>query len=288
MTGDERVPLGVPDLDIRLGGGVLPGYSVLSMGGIGTGYREFIFTAAAVHGSHQLGSIIPDSVDVYQQSSAHRWPDDVCYLSLTQTEAQFKRELLHVIESSWAEIALDGLTFHSVVDEFLSLSTIAQLTQTEPGDGPLATPVDPEISDADYRQFLRTIGDMLLDRPEHSFIIIDGMTELLSALTKTFDWQEMFFVLAALRKTIVERNTVLLTPVERSLLTGREYSVLVNSFDGVLEFRWDRANHTRRRLMTMQKFRELLATAGEDELAQFELDLEWGGVGIKKIRKIPV
>lgn len=290
MTDDERIPLGVPDLDFRLGGGVLPGYAVLSMGAVGTGYRELLYTAATVHGNRQLDNAVPVASDVYRRRpDGHRWPDAVHYVSLTRTEAQFERELQHVIDREWATAALDGITFESFADEFASLSTVGRLlTAQSDRDGRLDVPVNPDVTDADYRQFLRTLGDYLLEHASGNVVVIDGMTQLIPVMTKAFDWQEVYMVLTAIRQLFARLDAVVLTAVDEGLLSERERGLLVSAFDGVLQFDWEVGDTTRRRVMGLLKFRELLATMSESELAEFELDLEWGGIGIKNIRKISV
>lgn len=289
MYTDKRVPLGIPDLDFKLGGGVLPGYSVLSTGEKGTGYRELLYTSATIHGNQQRGTVIPESSDVYRRPEEFHWPERVHYISLSQTEAQFERELVHVINTEWAETALAGIEFKSFTSEFISLSTVAQLLAARNDHhGTLDVPADPEVTGADYRQFLRVVGEYLLDHARESFVIVDGLTQLVPVLTKTYDWQETFFVLSAFNQLFAELDAVFVTAVDADLLSHRERGIFGTSFDGVLQFQWDEAASTRRRLLTIKKFRELLATVNEDELAKFELDLEWGGVGIKNIRRIPV
>lgn len=289
MNRNLRTPVGVPDLDFKLDGGVPQGYSVLSMGNAGAGYRELIHTAVTIHGNHQIESIVPNSVDVYQGLNGYQWPREVHYVSFVKTEAQFERELLSIIDRRYAETALDGIQFKSFMPEFMSLSTIPHLiSSSKDGGSTLDAPDYPELTQRDYRQFLRIVGDYLLNHGNRNLIIIDGFTHLVPVLTKAFDWQEMFFVLTSLNQLVRQLNSVFMTTVNKAILSDRELGVIVSSFDGILEFGWEERNANRQRVMTLAKFRELLAMADKEELKKFEVTIDRGGFGIKNIRKISV
>ncbi len=283
-----RIPLGVPDLDSRLGGGVLPGYTVLTLGELGTGHREFLFTAALFHGIHQSGGRLPGRGDAYAGEHI-RWPESVHYVSLSQTQEQFERELSNVINRDWISPVLDGIEFTSFLEEFASLSTLARLMAArEKHNGTIDIPVTPQITIEDYRQFLRTLGEFLINHAERNLIIFDGMTSLIPVLSKVFDWQEMYTLLATYRQQFSILETVFLTVLDRGLPSRRELEVFKSSYDGVLEFSWGTHDGRRERMMTLLKFRELLSNMEEQELRDYEIDLEWGGVGIKNMRRIAV
>jgi hypothetical protein len=119
----QKIPTGVPSIDNRLRGGVRPGTTILAIGPFGTGYHEFLRTAAIMHGNWQAESGLFDLEYGSVGESVLR-PSQVRYISVNDSEKKFRRYVHDLADENVAYPALEQIDVRSLSAEIAELGPI--------------------------------------------------------------------------------------------------------------------------------------------------------------------
>lgn len=273
------VPLGVPGLDRRLGGGIPQGTSLLVIGSFGSGYREFLRTAAIMHGNWQAESGLFDLEYGEQAESLHQ-PAEVRYFSITESETGVHRGLSNTADSEWVGPAIERITCSCFAEEFAELGPVklsSGVLEYKDGTG-----------DAnEFRQFFRDFGESLLESRSDSFLILDAISDFLPVALKYLDWADLYFISQTLNQFISSSTNILIAGADVDILDRREQALLRRTFENVLDFEWFGEGDRRRRAMSVTRFPRFCRQTGIEQRTMFDVDLDRGYFGLSDMEKIP-
>ncbi|WP_276257338.1 RAD55 family ATPase [Haloglomus litoreum] len=274
-----KVPIGIPSIDRRLNGGVRKGTTLLVTGPFGTGYQEFLRTAAVLHGNWQTESGLFE-LEYGEVPATVTRPSQIRYIALNDTETAFRRHIHDIAANDIAYPALEGIEFHSIS------ASIAELGPITPEDGGFRHKTAEErMSDA-YQSVFEEF-DQLIEGISDEIVIIESLSDFFPVTAKFLDPADIYFIAQTLCHVVSESDSVLIAGADEELLQHNEAGLLKRSFEGVLDFGWLGEGTARRRTMTVTKFPEFWRESNDDETTMFDLDIDRERFGISSVKKIP-
>ncbi len=274
----ERIPFGISRLDTTLGGGAPRGSVVLLAGEAGAGAREFMYTSAVMNGvAHTDRELF--SLHYGRQPPNAILPEEVHYLSFTDSEAQLRKNLELSMETELAEAGLAHINFQSLANEYFRNSSL-------PREWYVDEDSDRSLYPGEEQSLVNFTGDMLNNRAPDSLVVIDSLSDLVSATGEQLEWADIVYLVKGLRRVSQSWNSLILLHVDHEALTDTEEGQLVGSCTGTLRFDWSSGGSMLARTVVLQSFRGVLSQIDEDELVQFEADLGDSGFRISDVRKI--
>jgi RecA/RadA recombinase len=182
----DRIPFGISRLDSMIDGGAPPGSVVLLAGDIGAGAREFLYTSAAMN---TLVEADPELFDLYYGSLNENSvvPDEIHYLSFTSDQSAIVDEMAFTMDEDIVAATSDYVSFADLSPEYFQLSPVptdwyAQETQDIAALG----------ERHDRRNVLDAMGDYLSENAAGNLVLIDSVTDLVSAASEQMDWTSRF------------------------------------------------------------------------------------------------
>lgn len=276
----DRIPFGISRLDTMIGGGAPPGSVVLLAGEVGAGAREFIYTSAAMNG---LAHADDELFDLYygDLDERTRLPDEVHYLSFTSAEEPLIDEMRYAMDDELVDAGVDPVEFRDFSTEYFQLSQVptewyADRTQsiTSLGDH------------HDRRDVLDAVGDYLSANADDSLVVVDSVTDLISAASDQMDWTDITLLMKGLKKASRRWGGMILMLVTLDALSDTQLGKLMEASDGTILFEWESGGNERDRTMVVKQFRGVLSRLEEEDIIQFETELHDGGFDISDVRKI--
>jgi hypothetical protein len=121
----NRVPFGVSQFDLLIGGRSPPGSVVLLAGDAGAGAREFAYTSATINA---LGRVDPAMFELHYGSINSRasLPDEIHYVSFTASEPEIYEEITHTIDEELVDPVPRSIAFEDLSSEYFGLSPISR------------------------------------------------------------------------------------------------------------------------------------------------------------------
>jgi archaellum biogenesis ATPase FlaH len=276
-----KIPLGIPDLDRRLRGGVSPGTSVLAIGPVGTGYNEFVDTAAVMHGNWLDDSGLFDLEYDAHLSAMHR-PSAVNYLSLTQTVDRVRADIRRLVEDDWEEPAFNQIRFDSLADSVADLGPVRV-----DGSGSFAYGQPAGEQSEAYQAFMRQFGNDISAAIDDSVVVIDALSNVIPIIHKYLDWSDTYFVVQTLCHMVATSDSLLLASADADVCSDRERALLKELFDVVLEFGWFGDGIEQRRTLRITKFPEYQQHNPDEGRVVFDVKIDRGYFGVSSVEKIP-
>lgn len=275
----DRVPFGVRRLDSTIDGGAPPGSIVLLSGEAGAGAREFGYTTAAMNalarGDEDLFNIYYGSID-----SNAKLPNQVHYISFTSAERQVRREMGIALDDEIVDGAFDQITFHDLSPEYFRLSPVPRdwyatrsATISELGQS------------GDRSTVPERLGDVLSEHAADNLVVIDSLTDLLSA-TEDLAWSDVPQLLKGIARAAHEWGGMILVQLNHETLTSQEHGQLIDAASGTLMFEWEAGGSSRDRTMVVRQFRGVLSRIEEENIVRFETEIGEAGFDISDVRKI--
>ncbi|WP_135535800.1 RAD55 family ATPase [Halostella pelagica] len=276
----DRIPFGISRLDSMIHGGAPPGSVVLLAGDIGAGAREFLYTSAAIN---TLVEADPELFDLYY-GSLHAnsvVPGEVHYLSLTSDQSAILDEMAFTMDEDIVDAVSDDISFADLSPEYFQLSPVptnwyAQQTQDIAALG----------ERHDRRDVLDAMGDYLDENASGNLVVIDSVTDLVSAASEQMDWSSITLLMKGLKKASQQWGGLILLHVNVEALTDTQLGRLNDAADGTIRFEWESGGSERDRTMVVQQFRGVLSRLEEENIVRFETDIEDDGFNISNVRKI--
>ena len=277
-----RIPFGISRLDDIVNGGAPPGSVVLLAGEAGAGSREFMYTSVVMHGlsraDEELFDLhygdLPADVDL---------PDEVHYLTFTQSESQLKDEIETAMDPEMAESALSEVNFVSLSNQYFHVSPV-------PRDWYAGETLN--ISSLRERSqeregLLSALGSELSKRAPGNLIVLDSLSNLISAIDEDeLSWADVSYLVTGLQRAAYDWNGLLLMHVNAEAISQRRLGQLVDACGGSMRFRWETGGSTRARTLAIQQFRGVLSQIEAEDIVQFETELGETGFDISDVRKI--
>ena len=276
----ERIPFGINRLDTTLDGGVPRGSVVLLAGEAGAGAREFMHTAAVMNGVARRDEELFD-LHYGQLGENAVLPDGVQYLSFTADRREFEREVELSMETALAHAGLEAVEFHSLADAYFRVSPVPREWYSGEETG-----VTLKQRHQKRRYLLDVLSDAMSDVAPGNLVIIDSLSDLVSAISKDLEWADIIYMIKGIRNATRRWGGLVLVHVDSETLTDLQRAQLVESCTGSLVFEWASGGSVLARTLVLQSFRGLLARIPEDDLVEFETELGDAGFTVSDVRKI--
>jgi KaiC/GvpD/RAD55 family RecA-like ATPase len=248
-----RVPFGVSRLDAMIGGGAPAGSTVLLGSEVGAGGREFLYTTAAMNG---LAHADEEQFDLYYGDIGEeaRLPSSVQYLSFTDDRSALVEEMQFTMDEELVETAVEEITFEDLSEEYFQLSQV-------PSDWYAGkTPDIGSLGERhDRRDVLDAIGEYLSRNGEDSLVVIDSVTDLISAASGEMDWTDITLLIKGLSKAAKQWGGMVVLLVTLDTLEDTELGRLMEATDGTFIFEWETGGSERARTMVVKQFRGVLS-----------------------------
>jgi archaellum biogenesis ATPase FlaH len=278
----SRIPFGIRQLDTTIDGGAPPGSVVLLAGEGGAGSREFMHTSAMLNA---LATGDEELHDLYYGDLAANAapPEEVHYVSFTTSESRFTEEVAITMDDEIVEAGIDGVEYHDLSEQYFHRSPIPREWYAEKTGS---------ITDLRARQerddILGTLGDLLAEHATGNLVIIDSITDLVSTSGsgQQLSWSDIAFLAKGLQKGAGSWNGLILAHVNSNTVTETEYGQLVDGVAGTLEFQWASGGSTRARTLVVKQFRGVLSQIADEDIVQFETEINDDGFDISDVRKI--
>jgi KaiC/GvpD/RAD55 family RecA-like ATPase len=276
----DRIPLGVSRLDDIFGGGAPRGSVVLLVGEPGAGAREFLYTSAVMNG---LVGADDDLFDLHYGDLHERaaGPLDVHYLTFTSDEESLRREMEYTIDEKIVSAAIDSIRFRDFSPEYFQLSPIPK--EWYMGE---TTHLSDLGSQGRHGDVLNALGEYLSAHAADSIVLIDSITDLVTAISDDTAWSDVAMVMRGLSRASHQWGGLILLLVSRDTLEPTELGHLVDAADGTLQFEWESGGSMRDRTMVVQEFRGVLSRLEDENIVQFETEIHEGGFDVTDVRKI--
>lgn len=279
-AGMERLPFGIDRLDALIGGGAPSGSTVLLSGEPGAGAREFLHTAALMHGLAQEES---DQLRVYY-GDMHpdvELPEEVHYVSLTDGPEHLGSEMRVAMDPDLVDEAMPGMHVADLSTTYFHLSPVPRSWyRSDVAD------IASLSNRGDRRGIFEELGGYLTDHAPGSVVCIDSITDLVCGIEGEFQVEDVALVLKGLRRVSSEWGGLVLLLLDRTTLSERAHGMLRDSVDGTFEFEWERGGNDLNRTMRVTKFQGVLPRLEADDIVKFETEITEGGFDISDVRKL--
>ncbi|MFB6224286.1 MAG: RAD55 family ATPase [Haloarcula sp.] len=276
----ERIPFGVRQLDSIINGGAPAGSVVLLSGEAGAGSREFMHTSALING---LQKIDEERHDLYygDLSADAVAPDEVHYISLTTSESQLVREMQLAMDDDVVQKGSEAIQFHDLSERYFHISPV-------PRDWYAAE--SSSITDLRARHeredLLGTLGMTLSEIAEGNLVVIDSLSDLVSAMGEEIGWSDISSLVIGLQKAAHEWGGLILLHIDPDTLSETRHGQLVDASHGTMEFAWESSGSSRARTLVVRQFSGVLSQIEDEDIVQFETELGDAGFDISDVRKI--
>jgi KaiC/GvpD/RAD55 family RecA-like ATPase len=277
----DRIPFGIRQLDTIIDGGAPPGSVVLLSGEAGAGSREFMYTSAVINA---LARTDEELFDLYYGSPGRgaALPDEIHYVSFTADEDQLYREITRVMDAEIVDTAFDAVAFEEMADAYFHTSSVPRNWYAEE-----TTHIREMAGRHDERESLFAgLGDHLDQHASGNLVILDSLTDLISAIGDERDWSDVVYLVKGLQKAAHSWNGLILVHLNHETVTAAEHGQLVDAANGTMMFEWESGGSERARTLVFKKFRGVLSRIEDENIIQFETEIGDAGFDISDIRKI--
>jgi len=276
----ERLPFGISRLDSMIDGGAPPGSVVLLAGEVGAGARDFVYTSVAMNA---LAHADAELFDLYY-GNVHgnaAVPEDIHYISFTEEQDAIVREMGYAMDDDIVDPAIDAIDFADFSTEYFELSQVPREWYTG------RTRKITELGDRHSRRgTLDAVGEYMNEHASGSLVVLDSVTDLISAAGDDMDWSDITLLMKGLKKASYEWGGLILLLVNAEALTDQQLGHLMDSTDGSLLFEWESGGSERARTLVVKQFRGVLSRLEAENIVQFETDISDSGFDISDVRKI--
>lgn len=276
----DRMPFGISRLDELIGGGAPTGSSVLLAGELGAGAREFCYTSAAMSALAHADDAL---FELYYGEFDHdvRLPSEIHYVSFTTEPSALVNEMRFALEDEILDAAREHISFFDLTSNYFEQSQVPMEWYT---DGP------PDINSLGNGRgrtnVLGLLGEYLSQHGTDSLIVIDSVTDLVTASGEHMSWEDISVLLKGLGSAVHRWDGLVLLLVNRQALSATELASVMDASHGSLMFEWESGGSERVRTMVVQEFRGVLSRLQDEDIIKFETDIYDHGFDITGVRKI--
>jgi len=278
----ERIPFGVRQLDTTIDGGAPMGSVVLLSGEAGAGSREFMYTSAMMNA---LATGDEELHDLYYGRLAGNatLPEQVHYVSFTSDREQIAKEIQYSMDDEIVDAGLEYVRFHDLSDTYFHMSAVPKDWYAD------QTPSIKDLrANHDREGVLGAIGDLLSRHATGNLVVIDSLSDLVSAVGDQQDisWSDVVFFMKGLQKAADSWRGLILVHVNSETVSGTRHGHLVEGANGTMRFQWETGGSTRARTLVIKSFRGVLSQIEAENIVQFETEFTDAGFDISDVRKI--
>ncbi len=276
----DDIPFGISRLDSLLDGGAPPGSVVLLSGEAGAGAREFAYTSAAMNALAQTGDELFD-LHYGELPEGAVLPPEVHYISFTASKSTLEQEFRYTLSDDIVDTVMDNVNYLDLSIEYFQPSRIPQdwyLGRT--------TKLSDLSGGGKREKVLSVLGDYLTEHASGNLIVLDSITDLLSALADDLEWQDIPMLVRGLNRAAEQWGGLILVLASEETLTPTEHGQLSDAASGTMGFSWETGGSKRARVMVVQQFRGVLSRLEDEDIVQFEGEIHEGGYDLSNVRKI--
>jgi archaellum biogenesis ATPase FlaH len=210
-------------------------------------------------------------------------PDEVHYITFTQSESQLKDEIETAMDPAMAEPALSEVEFASLSNQYFHVSPVPRDWYAEQ-----TLNISSLRERSQEREgLLSALGTELSRRAPGNLIVLDSLSNLISAIDEDeLSWADVSYLVSGLQRAAFDWNGLILMHVNAEAITDRRLGQLVDACGGSMRFRWETGGSTRARTLAIQQFRGVLSQIEAEDIVQFETELGETGFDISDVRKI--
>ena len=252
-TGEQRVlhATRIPSFDKVIGGGVIPGSTILVLAEPGSGGREFIQTS--------LVNYCSDSVNRVSPPEGVQHPAEIHCISLACSRDVFEQQM----EDLW------NTKRDSQFQKMMERVHYTDLGEEIGGD-------------------LARLFERINAVPDGSVLFIDSLTVLLPYCTRTPDtWVELVTMMRRVTRSAKKRRTTILFHLTSGILTRGQENELSDTVDVVLNMFWQKnVTVKRQRQMYLLKLDGRMPRIDQRDMVIFNVNITPGtGFEITNMRR---
>ena len=276
----DRIPFGIARLDAIINGGAPPGSVVILAGDAGAGAREFLYTSGIMNALYHTDPELFD-LNYGEIGDNSRVPDEIHYVSFTESQPELERELDLVFNEQLVETATDSITFKDLSSSYFQLSPVPRSWYAGHHQR-----LDELGGRAERTDTLEALGDYLDANAESNLVLIDSLSDLAAVIGDQLEWSDIALLVKGLRRASRAWDGLIMLLVDKEAMTDSEFGLLMSSADGTLAFEWAAGGNELDRTMVVKEFRGVLPEIEEEDIVRFETEIGDAGFDITDIRKI--
>jgi KaiC/GvpD/RAD55 family RecA-like ATPase len=247
-----RIPTGVPDFDY-LTGGVPAGSVILLLGEAGAGHHEFALTSSV----HLMLHYDEPRLHKFYLGSARGpfvYPESIAFVSTSRSREQVLSELRASFHEMYPDVLERHLVFHDLSPVYFRDTVVPAGWATLP-----VSLLSPEQAPApDRRGPIEAVAEALEASGPGRLVVVDSLTDLV--VREGVSPADLLTLLKGLRRKAKEWNGLVYVLLSEGVASPAVEQAIVDSVDGVLQFRWTSSpNHShRQRTLLVRKFMSVL------------------------------
>ncbi|WP_247009839.1 RAD55 family ATPase [Halorientalis litorea] len=276
----DRIPFGVRQLDTVIDGGAPPGSVVLLSGEAGAGSREFIYTSTLMNGLAQRDEELHD---LYYGSLAAdaTVPDEIHYVSFTASGDQLYSEMARAMDEEIVAAGMEAVDVVDMSESFFHASNVPREWYAG-----ASSHIRDMAGRHDRQKIFPALGEYLSEHAPGNLVVIDSLSDLISATAEGRDWSDVVYLLKGLQKAAYSWNGLILVHVNHETVTPEQHGQLIDAVNGTMAFEWEQGGSERARTLVFKKFRGVLSRIEEEDIIRFETEIGDAGFDISDVRKI--
>jgi len=277
----DRIPFGVRQLDTTIKGGAPTGSVVLVAGESGAGSREFMYTSALIN-----GLAVGDNEELYDlyygtRASDARDPDEVHYISFTDSEQKLVDEISLSMDDEIIENGFESVQFHEMSDRYFHISPVPRDWYAD------ATRSITDLRKRhEQRGLMETLGTTLSEVAPGNLVVIDSLSDLVGAIGDDLEWSDISYLVQGLTKAAHQWDGLILVHLNHETVSSARYAQLTDATTGSMRFEWESGGSTRARTLVVSQFRGVLSQIEAENIVRFETEIGDSGFDISDVRKI--
>lgn len=254
-----RIPTGVPDLDMIVGGGFPSGSVVLLLGGVGAGQQEYAYTSAAKIAiatenphlrNYFLGQYCDDGI----------LPKKICYVTFSRSKEDILREIASSFNPVYHRAIRKKTQFKDFSADYFHRTIVPQSWTDQEGK---------EAFGSERESLLESFVNYLDQNARHSLVIIDSLTDLVES--DSVDNGDLIATMKGLQRAAKRWEGIVYLLLTKGIMEEKHQQMLLDTVDGVLVFEWKSylKSSKRQRYMYVEKFIGVLPHMDVEKIARF-------------------
>jgi len=221
--------------------------------------------------------------DLYygEQSADAVHPDEVHYISFTADENELAGEMRMAMDDDIVDRGLDAVHFHDMSERYFHVSPVPRDWYAEK-----STSIEDLRKNDDRKDLLAALGSKLSSVAPGNLVVIDSLSDLVSAMGEAIEWSDISFLVKGLQKAAHEWDGLILVHLNHETLRSTRIGQLGDATDGTMRFEWESGGSTRAQTLVVKQFRGVLSQIEDEDIVRFETAIGDAGFDISDVRKI--